>query len=116
MGLGNTLQNAPYLYGYTGNRVHGIFSDFAEFTLEGETVLSNLVCDTGLVRGFGMYRQNQLTFGESSTLHIYGLSAGQTLYSTDTAAYAPPYNPSEAKPFHVLWTEEATIDNGQISV
>ena len=24
-GGGNTLQNAPYLYGYTGNRAHGLF-------------------------------------------------------------------------------------------
>ena len=24
MGLGNTLQNAPYLYGYTGNMAHGM--------------------------------------------------------------------------------------------
>lgn len=23
-GQGNPLQNAPYLYGYTGNRVHGL--------------------------------------------------------------------------------------------
>ena len=24
-GLGNTLQNPPYLYGYTGNMAHGLF-------------------------------------------------------------------------------------------
>ena len=28
MGGGNTLQNSPYLYGYTGNRVHGLFAIF----------------------------------------------------------------------------------------
>ena len=27
MGGGNTLQNSPYLYGYTGNRVHGLLHD-----------------------------------------------------------------------------------------
>merc|ERR1712130_233121 len=61
IGKGNTLQNAPYLYGYTGNYAHGIFSDWSTYTFSGEVEVSSLVSDTGLVRGVGMYRQTELT-------------------------------------------------------
>jgi len=108
-GKGNTLQNSPYLYGYTGNRVHGIFSDFSEYTFAGDVSICDLVCDTGLVRGVGMYRQSIVSFAEESTLKISGLSAGHELYTKDTSEYAKPYNPSEAKPFHFKETENVNI-------
>ncbi len=73
-GLGNTLQNAPYLYGYTGNRAHGIFSDFAKYTFEGDVVISEILCDTGLVRGVGMYRQSEIDFAAGASLKIYGVT------------------------------------------
>lgn len=31
IGKGNTLQNAPYLYGYTGNYAHGLFNVICDF-------------------------------------------------------------------------------------
>lgn len=106
MGMGNTLQNAPYLYGYTGNRAHGIFGDWSEYTFAGHVQISDLVCDTGLVRGVGMYRESTVTFAKGSTLEVSGLSAGHELYTEDTSAYAHPYNPSEAKPFHIQWVND----------
>merc|ERR1719295_1916016 len=109
IGKGNTLQNAPYLYGYTGNRAHGIFSDFSEYTFAEDIVIENIVCDTGLVRAIGMYRQTDVTFAENSTLKIYHLSAGDNLYDTDTSTMGHPYNPSVAKPFHVRWTDWANL-------
>merc|ERR1719447_843036 len=108
-GKGNTLQNSPYLYGYTGNRVHGIFSDFSEYTFAGDVAICDLICDTGLVRGVGMYRQTTLKFAEGSTLSISDLSAGHELYTEDTSEYAKPYNPSEAKPFHFTETESVNV-------
>ena len=50
-GGGHFLQNTPYFYGYTGNRVHGIFSDWADFTFFGEISIHDLTSETGLVRG-----------------------------------------------------------------
>ena len=85
-GGGNTLQNAPYLYGYTGNRAHGIFGDFAEYQFSGDVEISDLYCDTGLVRGIGMYRESELTFAADSTLTISGLSAGHVLYDEVTCS------------------------------
>merc|ERR1719361_302446 len=109
LGGGNTLQNTPYLYGYTGNYLHGIFSDFAEFTLDGDTQIEGLISDTGLVRAIGMYRESQLTFSDESTLTISDLSAGYQLYEEDTDTFNPPYNPTEAKPFHVLWSNTESL-------
>merc|ERR550525_1943432 len=109
MGKGNTLQNAPYLYGYTGNYIHGIFSDFAEYTLDGDTRIEGLISDTGLAYAIGMYRETQITFSDDSTLAIKDLSAGHELYEEDTDSLAHPYNPSIAKPFHILWTDSARL-------
>jgi len=114
-GKGNTLQNSPYLYGYTGNRVHGIFSDFSEYTFAGDVAICDLICDTGLVRGVGMYRQTTLKFAEGSTLSISDLSAGHELYTEDTSEYAKPYNPSEAKPFHFTETESVNVSVNKYS-
>jgi len=108
-GQGNTLQNEPYLYGYTGNYLHGIFSDFAEYKLTGQTEISNLISDTGLVRAVGMYRGTELSFGDDSSLIIGDLSAGHELYGEDTSALSEPYNPTIAKPFHVLWSSSETM-------
>merc|ERR550525_1167333 len=104
MGGGNTLQNAPYLYGYTGNRVHGIFSDWAQFTLDGEVKITDLECATGMVRGLGLYTHTDLTFGDESTLKIQNMNSGSELYDVDTDALPHPYGQSKAKPLHVLWT------------
>ena len=38
-GGGNTRQNSPYFYGYTGNYAHGIFSDFAALIAERSLIL-----------------------------------------------------------------------------
>merc|ERR1712083_783353 len=75
-GGGNLFQNIPYLYGYTGNYVHGIFSDFAEMTMAGQVVLSDIRSDTGLARGMGLYVQTSLSFADDASLEISGLSAG----------------------------------------
>jgi len=104
-GAGNTLQNTPYMYGYTGNRVHGIFSDFADYTFDGDIEIGGLVCDTGLVRGIGMYRQSQIFFTENSTLNMHDFSAGHRLYGEDTSEYDYPYNPAESKAFHIIWND-----------
>merc|ERR1719361_1728224 len=96
-GGGNTLQNTPYMYGYTGNRAHGIFSDFADYTFDGDIEIGGLVCDPGLVRGIGMYRQTQVFFTENSTLSMHDFSAGHKLYGEDTSEYDHPYNPAVAK-------------------
>merc|ERR550525_106468 len=108
-GKGNTLQNAPYLYGYTGNLMHGIFSDFSTFSFEGDVQIGRLVCDTGLVRGIGMYRESHLTLADDSSLHMAGLSAGHESWSIDTDKFPHPYNPAVAKPFHVLWDSPTTL-------
>lgn len=112
MGGGNTLQNAPYLYGYTGNRVHGIFSDWAQFTLDGDVVIKDLECATGLVRGLGLYTHSDLTFGDESTLKIQNLNAGSALYDVDTDALPHPYAESKSKAMHVMWTH--TDDDGHV--
>jgi len=104
-GGGNTLQNAPYLYGYTGNRAHGIFSDWSEYTFSGDVDINGIVCDTGLVRGIGMYRQTTLTLDDGVSIKVSGLSAGQQLYNEETSNFTKPYNPSIAKPFHIMWTD-----------
>ena len=50
-GGGHFLQNTPYYYGYTGNRVHGIFTDWANATISGTVDIHHLTSETGLVRG-----------------------------------------------------------------
>lgn len=112
MGGGNTLQNAPYLYGYTGNRVHGIFSDWAQFHLDGDVVIKDLECATGMVRGLGLYTHSDLSFGAESRLKIQNLNAGSALYDVDTVALHHPYAQSKAKPLHVMWTH--TDDDGHV--
>merc|ERR1711972_848627 len=93
-GGGNTLQNSPYFYGYTGNRAHGIFSDWSEYTLSGDVSIHDLVCDTGLVRGIGMYTSTQLTFDDDTSLSFADFSAGDQLYETDVESLSTPYNPA----------------------
>ena len=50
-GGGHFLQNTPYFYGYTGNRAHGIFTDWANFSFSGDIAIHDLTSSTGLVRG-----------------------------------------------------------------
>ena len=50
-GGGHFLQNTPYFYGYTGNRVHGIFADWANVSFSGKIDIHDLTSETGLVRG-----------------------------------------------------------------
>jgi len=104
MGEGNTLQNAPYLYGYTGNRVHGIFSDWAEYTFKGDVVLEDFECTTGLIRGIGMYTNSDVTWDSGSSLKMKNFNAGSELYDENTAAKPHPYAPSKANPFQILWS------------
>merc|ERR1719361_1674803 len=110
-GHGNTLQNPPYLTGYTGNRAHGIFSDWSEYVLDGDTKIHDISCDTGLVRGIGMYTASHLTWGDDATVSVRNLNAGSGLYGVDTEEYDHPYNPSVAKPFHIVWSHTETKAN-----
>lgn len=105
-GGANMFQNAPYLYGYTGNYAHGIFSDFVDIMMSGKSVIEDIQSDTGLVRGIGLYTQSTLAFADDSSFRISSLSAGHRLYDRDTTVLNPPYNPAVAKPVHVVWTEE----------
>ena len=75
-GQGHFNQNSPYFYGYTGNRAHGIFSDWSQWTFAGDISIHDLTCDTGLVRGIGMYTSTQLTFEDDATLSFADFSAG----------------------------------------
>ena len=50
------LQNTPYYYGYTGNRVHGIFMDWANVTFSEQIDIHDLKSETGLVRGTFPFR------------------------------------------------------------
>ena len=50
-GGGHFLQNTPYFYGYTGNRVHGIMMDWANVSFSGQIDIHDLTSETGLVRG-----------------------------------------------------------------
>lgn len=52
-----------------------------------------------------MYRQTTLTLDDGVSVSVSGLSAGQQLYNEDTSAFNKPYNPSIAKPFHIMWTD-----------
>ena len=84
----------------------GIFSDWAEYTMVGDVGIHDITSATGLVRGIGMYTRSRVTFGASSKLQIYNLSAGYDLYGQDTNQLNRPYNPSVAKPVHVIWSED----------
>jgi len=102
-GTGHFLQNSPYFYGYTGNRAHGIMSDWSEYTLAGDVSIHDLKSDTGLIRGIGVYTSTQLTFDDDTSLSFADFSAGHELYETDTDAMDHPYAPSVAKPMHIVW-------------
>jgi len=121
----NIFQNTPYLYGYTGNYVHGIFSDFAEMKMSGDIKFEDIKSDTGLARAIGFYPQSTVSFADDATLSISKLSAGHRLYDHDTESLKAPYNPTVAKPVHVIWTEDyskyskvfnTTIDNAPSDV
>ena len=79
--------------------------------------IHDVVSDSGLVRGVGLYTRSKLTFGGDSKLSVYELSAGHSLYSKDTSRFAAPYNPTVAKPFHVLWSyfQDGTYFNSSIT-
>jgi len=106
IGGGNTLQNEPYLYGYTGNRAHGIFSDWSTYTLSGLAKIHDITCDTGLVRGIGLYTKSELNFSSDAIVTLYNFKAGYALSDVITDYYKHPYNPSIAKPFHIIWNNQ----------
>jgi len=106
IGGGNTLQNEPYLYGYTGNRAHGIFTDWSTFTLTGLAKIHDITCDTGLVRGMGLYTKSEMTFADDAVVTLYNFKAGYALSSVMTDYFKHPYNPSIAKPFHIIWNNQ----------
>jgi len=101
-GGGHFLQNTPYFYGYTGNRVHGIFADWANVSFSGKIDIHDLTSETGLVRGIGMYTESLLEVEEDASIAIHDLKAGTALSEVDTDALAHPYAPAEAKPIHLL--------------
>ena len=82
----------------------GLFSDWADFTLEGQINIYDMTCQTGLVRGIGMYTSSKLRFVDAK-LSIHDLVAGVALNDVDTDSLPWPYNPAIAKPFHVIWSE-----------
>lgn len=63
-GGGNVFQNAPYMMGYAGNIAHGLMSDWSSFTLSGEVAVHDMVSDTGLVRGIGLYTHSEMAIDE----------------------------------------------------
>lgn len=101
-GGGHFLTNTPYFYGYTGNRVHGIFTDWADFSFSGDINIYDLTSETGFVRGVGMYTESTLTVSQETKIKISELEAGSTLYDHDTSQFGHPYAPAMAKPFHIL--------------
>jgi len=105
-GGGNVFQNTPYYYGYTGNRVHGIFSDWSEYTLKGDISFSDFQCDTGLVIGLGLYTHTEMTWHEHSKYAVSHFVAGAELADTDTDSLSYPYNPAVSNPVHVVWSYE----------
>ena len=82
----------------------GIFSDWADYTLEGQINIHDLTCKTGLVRGIGMYTSSKLRFHDAK-LSIHDLAAGTALSDVDTESLPWPYNAAIAKPLHIIWTE-----------
>ena len=99
-GTGHFLQNTPYLYGYTGNMVHGIFSDFTDFSISGDSSIYDLYSNTGLVYGIGAYTNTQIDIYDKFT--ISKLHSGIKLIDIDTTTYKHPYHPSITKPFHII--------------
>ena len=109
-GGGHFLQNEPYNYGYTGNRVHGMYTDWANVIISGNFEIHNLVSETGLVRGMGLYTNTRMVFDDDVTFSIHDLAAGTSLSEVDTDALSHPYAPAEAKPIHLLdyWSDDLT--------
>jgi len=115
-GGGHFLTNTPYFYGYTGNRVHGIFTDWASFSFSGEISIHDLHSETGLVRGVGMYTESTLAMDEDAVVGMFRITAGTALSDIDTAGLGHPYAPATAQPFHVLkeWTQNGYEFNSRI--
>ena len=109
-GKGHFLQNTPYLYGYTGNMAHGIYTDWSIFTLTDNIKIRDIYSTTGLVRGIGLYTSSNVILSDVN-LEMYNLAAGITLYDIDTNELSHPYSPTIAKPFHVVAEWEYNDDN-----
>jgi len=103
-GGGNVFQNEPYYYGYTGNRIHGIFSDWSTYTMRGDVSFHDFVSDTGLARGLGLYTHTELTWDEDATFSVSNFAAGAELGAVDTDNLDQPFAASEAKPVHIVWS------------
>lgn len=91
MDKGHFLQNTPYLYGYTGNMIHRIFSDWTSFSIQSNINIHDIYSKTGLVRGSGLYTNNKLTFGDTQ-INIFNIGAAIDLYQTDTKQLNHPYS------------------------
>ena len=98
-GTGHFLQNAPYLYGYTGNLMHGIFSDWAEYNLN-KVEISYLESSTGPVKGIAGYVNVNINIQDS--IDINNLYSGTALYHKDTKELKHPYAPTVSKPIHLV--------------
>ena len=79
-GGGHFLTNTPYFYGFTGNRVHGIFTDWAQFEFSGHILIHDLRSETGFVRGVGMYTESTLTLNDDAVVELHHFAAGTALY------------------------------------
>merc|ERR1719203_2711083 len=82
-GGGHFLQKTPYYYGFTGNRVHGIFMDWTEVTISGNLEIYNLQSTSGLVRGLAVYVGSEVTIADDATVSISELAAGTALGDVD---------------------------------
>jgi len=101
-GKGHFLQNAPYLYGYTGNMAHGLFVDWATFSFSGDVSIHGISSKTGLVRAVGLYVNASLDLAGADHLDIYDLKAGMDLYDMDTSTLTHPNSKATAKAFHLV--------------
>jgi len=110
-GGGNVFQNTPYYSGYTGNRVHGIFSDWSIYTLSGSISFHDFRCDTGLARGLGAYTHTEMTWDDDAKFTAYNFASGSELGAVDTDSLDNPFNAAQSEPVHIVWQyNQSTYD------
>merc|ERR1712130_458513 len=110
-GGGNVFQNTPYYSGYTGNRVHGIFSDWSIYTLSGSISFHDFRSDTGLARGLGAYTHTEMTWDDDAKFTAYNFASGSELGAVDTDSLDNPFNAAQSEPVHIVWQyNQSTYD------